>query len=134
MRMPTSPWILPTGVLAVALLASGCALFRGEPGQESGEALDIASQRALEYLPDDETLHWVDPETEQPSQVTVLQTLPAEDGQVCRLLHTVSGERPGNPVDRFCRDSESGAWLFERRLSTAEAEAALATDRSEAGL
>jgi len=134
MLKPTTPMILTYGILAVGLLTSGCALFRGEPGQDSGEALDIASQRALEFLPDDEALHWVDPETEQPSQVTVLETLPAEDGEVCRLLHTVSDQRPGNPVDSFCRDPESGAWLFERRLSAAEAEAALASDRSQAGL
>jgi hypothetical protein len=124
-------------MLAFALLAGGCALSRTDaplPEHDSQAAFLLASQRALEYLPDRESLHWVDPETEQASRVTVLQTLPSQDGAFCRLLLVDSSTRPGDPIERYCRRPEAGTWLFDRRLTEAEAELALAASQPRASL
>jgi surface antigen len=123
--------------LAFATLAGGCALLRTDaplPEHDSQAAFLLASQRALEYLPDRESLHWVDPETEHASRVTVLQTLPSQGGVFCRLLLVDSSARPGDPIERYCRQPEADTWLFDRRLTEAEAERALAASPPQASL
>jgi surface antigen len=124
-------WPRAIAVLAAAAAVAGCALL-DPPAAPADTAFVVASQRALEYLPDRESLHWVDPETEEASQVTVLQTLTDADGRFCRLLLIESSVRPGAPIERFCREPDSDSWRFVRRLTAAEAAQALAAGQPQA--
>lgn len=129
----TTPRPRAIAVLAAAAAVAGCAVV-DPPVAPADTAFVVASQRALEYLPDREALHWVDPETEEASQVTVLQTLTTPDGRFCRLLLIESSVRPGAPVERFCREPDSDTWRFIRRLTAAEAAQALAAEQPQASL
>ena len=120
--------VLPVcSIAAIVFVVAGCASM----AETSEGAYATSVQRALEYLPDAESLEWVDPETEVPSRVTVLDTTQAADGRYCRnLVFAANPEASENPDAAFepvfapdgadigepttyCRDGETGSWEVE---------------------
>ena len=114
-------------ILAIFFAVAGCASL----AETSQGAYATSVQRALEYLPDDESLDWVDPETEVPSRVTVLNTVETADGAYCRDLvfevipvaieERAEAAEPGvapegadlDASKTYCRDVETGSWEVE---------------------
>ena len=90
----------------VVLSLAGCASL---PETSRGTHA-VAAQRALEYLPDAESLDWIDPETGLEARVTVLSTSRDGRGRDCRQL----GYQPqpdADPMSRsYCRDPGTGLW------------------------
>ena len=89
-----------------ALVLAGCA-SRAETSQGSQA---VASQRALEYLPDAETLDWTDPETGLAARVTVISTARDADGRFCRRLAYQPDLAADGVIRSYCRDAETGLW------------------------
>lgn len=120
-------------VVAILFLVAGCASLA-----ETSEGTYATSvQRSLEYLPDGESLNWVDPETEMPSRVTVLNTTETAEGEFCRDLvfgvipvaTEVPTEEEVEPVEApegadleepktYCRDAETGSWEVEETTTS----------------
>jgi hypothetical protein len=114
---PRSHIAMPLRAAAVlaALALAGCAtisdLFGGSSGAASSEgAHAVAAQRSLEYLPDAETLDWIDPETGLPARVTVLSTAHDGSGRFCRRLAYQPDLAAEGVVSSYCRDAETGLW------------------------
>lgn len=87
---------------------NGCAALV----DTSEGSYSVAVQRALEYLPDNETFDWVDPESTHRARVTILETRVDAAGQYCReLAHQVSPA--ANPSTKaYCREAETGEWVL----------------------
>ncbi|MEZ5666904.1 MAG: hypothetical protein R3F55_05630 [Alphaproteobacteria bacterium] len=102
--------IVPT--MAAVCMISGCALWDGlfSSAPSSQDTLAVSVQRALEYLPDGETLDWTDPETGMPARVTVGTTARDADGSYCRDLTTQTDLAATGVTERYCRDAETERW------------------------
>lgn len=101
----------PAALASAALVAvslGGCATLTAT----SHGSYAVAAQRALEYLPDEETFDWIDPETEQVSRLTVLDTNQDETGRYCRKLTYQASPDAEDASESYCRDAETGTWVF----------------------
>ncbi|MGF1624584.1 MAG: hypothetical protein ACFCVH_06845 [Alphaproteobacteria bacterium] len=115
------------GILpALALLPLvGCSSFSLFDASTGGDALTetsygsyaVATQRALEYLPDAESLDWVDPETGAEARVTVLST-DSRQGRYCRQLD-YRPQPSADPVrESYCRNAATQLWEIDPTPST----------------
>lgn len=105
-------------MMGLSSATAGCVAMapRSSPATSSSEtSLAVASQRALEYLPDTEALNWTDPATGRASRVTVVETLPVEDDRYCRLLFLEVSTSADGTIERHCRVAETGLWQYTGR-------------------
>lgn len=112
--------------LAVLIL-SACAGTPGAPENDgrgsdttattegqlnSVQAYAVAAHRALEYLPDGESIRWVDPADGRALRLIVLSTHSDAAGIPCRLVVLGDADAADGVSQQFCRDAQTNAWQF----------------------
>lgn len=105
-----------------ALIVSACAVSPDEPATDvtatpegqlnSVQAYAVAAHRALEYLPDGESIRWIDPADGRALRLIVLSTHSGQTGIPCRLVVLGEADAVDGVSQQFCRDAQTNAWQF----------------------
>lgn len=109
-------------LIAIGASLAGCAMLETWTGAGNTEtaSLALASQRALEFLPDSESIYWTEPATNREARVMVLETLPAAGNRYCRILYVQVSATPNGVIERHCREPNASVWRFDGQVIEAD--------------